>query len=164
MIITSTKTPTTSTPGAVGDIILNPETGDVYRCTAIGKNMSDYGFVDVYSHAVDQYTWEKFGGGVKATTFYLDLVNACYIYHDIELTKKVSKAEYLMASESGPIFIFIADGHEVEDVVGTLIYATVINPEKSDEDYAEIYAYYVDGDYITYATCHTGEYTFAMPV
>lgn len=62
MIITSTKVPTTSTPGAVGDIILNPETGDVYKCTAIGKNMSDYGFVDVYSHAVDQYVWEKAGG------------------------------------------------------------------------------------------------------
>lgn len=63
MIITSTKAPTTSTPGAVGDIILNPETGDVYKCTAIGNKMSDYGFVDVYSHAVDQYVWEKLGGG-----------------------------------------------------------------------------------------------------
>ena len=90
MIITSTKAPTTSTPGAVGDIILNPETGDVYKCTAIGKNMSDYGFVDVYSHAVDQYVWEKIG--VKYTVFYVgdDRASNPHLYLDPELSRKAS--------------------------------------------------------------------------
>lgn len=158
--------PTEHSQGDVGDIWIDKSTGDVYKCTGLTGSAKDLGYIAIGADATNtKYIWEKAGasgGAVKVTTFYLEEIDAYYLYHDMEMTRKVSKAECVAAAESGAIFINIAWSEARP--VGTIVYATNLNPETSDEDYAEILAYTITGGYIEPLHCHTSEYVFNPPV
>lgn len=156
--------PTEHSQGDVGDIWIDKSTGDVYKCTGITGSAKDLGYITIGADATNSnYMWEKLGGGVKATTFYLEEVDAYYLYHDMEMTRKVSKEECESAARLGLIFIIAAYAGDPTRIGRTLSTTAVLSPN-DEKDYAELIALdNFNDDYVGEIRCHTSEYVEVGP-